>query len=186
LTPAKKLAVGKPIRISEFPPSPARGRDWESFLGAIPKGYAQEVSVHHSTAREAILRLEKLHAIPKEEFTVRSRTQGGRSRVYVLHHDLARTPVKDVSTTQTQRVELREGDVERYITSRPSYEHTLPDIQMSLLGRVLHSRIDVSDYHRTSRIVREVRGKIEQQEHGRFIGQLRPDGVMVYRFQKNQ
>jgi len=186
LVPQRKPQVGNLARISDIFPPRQRGYDWESILRRIPKGYARSAFVHHSTAREAITKLEKLHKIPRGEFAVRSKLEGRKRRVYLLHLDLGATPIEKAKTTERPAFQLKEEDVEKFILGKPdNMTHTIAEIQRRFVGRVLSSRTDASDYHRTKRIIRKAQEKIEQQLGGKFIGELQSDGTKVYRFQKN-
>ena len=56
-----------------------------------------------------------------------------------------------------------------YITQKPSYEHTLPEIQRKFYGKVFSSRgSEQGFWHRTSRQLKIVRETIEKRFGGRF------------------
>jgi len=185
------LAIGKPIRIAELPPPPLRGHDWETLLKRIPLGYAQRVSVHASTAKDAIERLEASGAIQRGEYIARTRQQGNKRSVYVLHQEGAsvESKVTDADVIDAFRefaLKFTQENVEKIIMRKPNdLEHTLGEIQTNLIGRTLSSRgADTSNYHRAKRILKKAQQHIEQLLNGKFVSTLR-NGVRVYRFQKN-
>jgi len=185
------LAIGKPIRISELPTPPPRGHDWETVLKGIPLGYAQRVSVHASTVKNAIERLESSGTIPKGEYVARTRKQGNKQSVYVLHQEGIGTAPRTideevVGAMRDLALKFTQENVEKSIMNKKDLEHTLAEVQTNLLGRTLSSRgADTSNYHRTKRILKKAQEHIEQLFDGKFISTPH-NGVKVYRFQKNQ
>ena len=178
----KQLAVGKPFRATRIRPLTSRGQDWLILLKNIPKGYAQEVSVHHSSARDAIGRLEKTEAITKGAYMVRS----AQGKVYVIHSDRTQAEAAGRRATDKEAIEINDDDVEEYLASKTNFEHTLNEIQKHFFGRILHSRKEPLSYGRLYDATTRVRRKIEREQGGKFVAERRLDGSNIYRLEKKQ
>lgn len=174
--------LGKPIKIEDFAIS-TYGTDWMTFLSKVPPDYLQETDANYGTLQTAIARLEKAGKITKGEYTVRSKTKGKKVSVFVFHNS-------KTATRETKTGHKRKGptgkDFEEYVLRKTNYEHSLGDVQMEFYKRLLSSRYDTKEYHRSYNLLLAVRKRIESEQHGKFEEELKNDGRKVYRFSKQE
>jgi hypothetical protein len=174
--------LGKPIRIEDFKIS-SYGTDWIAFLDKVPEGYLQETDANYGTLQTAITRLESAGKIIKGEYAVRSRRKGKKAIVYVFHN-----PKTAISETKREHREKGPNakDIENFVLKQPDYEHSLGSVQQEFYKRLLSSRTDAREYHRSYNLLSMVRKRIETEHHGKFNEELKNDGRKVYRFSKQE
>ncbi len=167
---------------------PIRTRSWEylDLFKKIDKGKALAIpagAASASTLREAVKRLVQTGQLPSSyKFTVRKDGDGKEVSYIINSAEIGSEPSR---TRIGSKVSFDTDKVESFILSQPNYAHNLQLIQKHFLGKILSSREDESDYHRTYNMARRARESIEKRVAGKFKEEIGSDGVKMYRFHKN-
>jgi uncharacterized protein (DUF2249 family) len=168
-------------------PTRLRQSNWFALFKGIARGKALAIPADKappSSVREAVKRLKASGDLP-DNFVFTARKQDdGKIVSYVINS--AGEPAKPKTVEASHERVLSSDQVKEFILGRPhDYEHTLSDIAIRFFGKPVSSRGKVSDYHRLRNAAEKARERIEQELHGKFTWELRPDGSKVYRFEKH-
>ena len=188
------MSAKRELKFEDFPlvdesqiPMRATRSIWLDFFRRIGRGKALAIpaeTVPPSSLREAVKRLKESKQLPANFIFTARKQPDGKVVSYIINS--SRVEGAKATGKRGLSKDFNIDDIVTFILSRPNYEHSLPLVQEHFLGKILSSREDESDYHRTYNVVRRAREAIEERFGGRFKEELESGRIKVYRFQKNQ
>ena len=133
---------------------------------SIPQEYSQETPLKRNEAIALIHKMEKMGAIPRKAFRVRTFREGDKKKVAIYHKGHTEQPSR--SKHVSSKVPTPETTAS-FIQAQPDFRHDLKLISEKFLEQEVSSHENGGLYYAMRNIAIQARQLIEKEQGGRFV-----------------